>query len=209
MWIDEFSRVPDIRFLDEETVRIGNVRDFTWSGESYTKRWITRTITRGDVERAHVLCEHLRTSGTGHVFICFETSLDPLCLSIEARRSHARYSAVRGFFGAYELLYQYASARDIIGKRLERKSDLDSCELILDDDERWQLFVSLARAAERNARDPERYHTLRRNCVTELFKHLPVDKTPLLPRTAGPLLVSVGRAHPCDIFDAEHPPPFY
>ncbi|MFT4308030.1 MAG: DUF4105 domain-containing protein [Candidatus Woesearchaeota archaeon] len=209
MWLEEFSRTPDISFLSDETIRIGNVRDFTWSGESYTKRWITRTITRGDVERAHVLCEHLRSSGT-HVFICFETTLDPLCISIEARRtSGQRYSSIKGLFGAYELIYLYGSARDIIGKRLERMSEFDSCELILDDDERWQLFASLARGAERTVRTPHKYHTLRRNCVTELFTHLPVDKTPLLPQRAGPFLVSVGRAHPCDIYDAEHPPPFY
>lgn len=210
MWLEEFSKVPRPSFLEETTIRIEDVRDFTWKDENASARWITRTIAREDLQRAHLVGEHLRSSGTGHVLLCFETTLDPICVSIEARRKrNERYSSLKGLFNAYELIYQYGSARDVIGKRLDRGSDLDVCELILTEDERWELFASIARAAQRNRDEPARYHTLKRNCLTELFAHLPdAPRPPILPRSAGPLLVARGRAHPCDIFDAEHPPPF-
>jgi hypothetical protein len=210
MWLEEHERVPLISFLDEATIRIEDVRDFTWKDKHATPGWITRTITSEDLVRAHLIVEQFRSWGASHVFICFETGLDPICISIEARRKKGQsYSMVKGLFGAFELFYEYGSARDLIGKRLDKGHDLDVCELILSDEERWELFASLARSAQRNAREPQRYHTLKRNCATELMRHLPGSpKAPLLPKHTGPLLVSIGRAHPIDIFDAEHPPPF-
>ena len=209
-WLKEFSRIPKVSFLDAETVRIEDVRDFSWSGESGSARWMTRTLSPPDIEKAYLVSEQFRSWGASHVFVCFTTPLDPICVSIEARRKENEpYSIMRGLFSAYEIIYQYGSARDLIGKRLERGREVDVCELILSDEERWELFSSIAREAEENAHMPQRYHTIKRNCLTEAFRHIPgAPKPPLLPRDAGPLLVSLGKAHPCDIYDRDDPPPF-
>lgn len=211
MWLEGFSHVPKVRFLDARTIRIEDVYDFAWEKAApVSKGWITRTIAPEDLVRAHLLSEQFRSWGASHAFVCFETVLDPICISIEARRRVGQpYSMIKGLFGAFELIYLFGSSRDSIGKRLDRGHDIDSCELILSPDELWEFFANLSRAAQVNAESPAHYHTLRRNCVTELFRALPgAPKPPRLPKHAGPLLVSIDRAHPCDIYDAQYPPPF-
>lgn len=206
----EFSRVPQVSFL-EDRIRIADVRDFSWSKDGIVKtRWITRTIAREDLKSAYLVTEQFRKWGASHVFLCFETDLDPICVSIEARRLEGqKYSIWRGMLSHYELIYLYGTARDLIAERIDRKErELDIAKLTLSDDERWALFSTIAREAEENAKEPKRYHTIRRNCSTQLARAFPDIRAPILPKNLGFILMSKNIAEPYEIYDAENRPPF-
>lgn len=210
-WMQEFSKVPDVSILDDR-IRIADVRDFSWSEDGLVKRrWITRTISREDLKDAYLVTEQFRKWGAAHTFLCFTTDLDPICVSVEARRKKDQpYSIWRGLLGQYELIYLFGSANDLFGQRIDTKSrELDVAKLTLSDEDRWTLFANLAKAAEANARESGSYHSIKRNCATELAKAIPKEvRTPLLPKNLHPILMESGLAEVCDIYDAEDRPPF-
>lgn len=208
MWLPEYSRSPRVSFIGER-VRIADVRDFTWS-DPPSERWITRTIGSEDLERAYLVTERLPVITAAHVFVCFETDLDPLCISIEARRREGeRFSLVQGLLSGFELSYVFATGRDRLAEAIDEKGrSLDVCELVLSAPERWALFRDLSRAAKANAAGPARYHTLRRNCVTELERAFPFrTRSAVLPVRLAKRLVNRSRARSCKAYDATDRPP--
>lgn len=210
-WMKEFSNVPNVSILDDR-IRIADVRDFSWDADGLVKtRWITRTISKNDLKDAYLVTEQFRKWGAAHTLVCFTTDLDPICVSIEARRGEGQaYSIWKGLFGAFELFYLFGSASDLLGQRIDFKDrDLDVAKLALFEDDRWTFFSNLAKAAEQNAADPGSYHSIKRNCSTELARTIPAEvRIPLLPKNLHPILNEAGLADVCDIYDKTDRPPF-
>ena len=210
MWMKEFSRHPEL-FVSDEQVRIRDVRDFAWNEHGSTPNWITRTLEPSDLKEAYVVIEQFRKWGAAHTFVCFTTSLDPICVSVDARRKEGEtYSLFKGLTPYYETIYFFTTGRDFLGQRLDyRKRELEICKLELDRDEVWEFFRSLAIAAERNQGDPATYHTIRRNCTTEICKAIPRKvRAPLMPKYLGRQLMKAGLVHDCALYDRENRPPF-
>lgn len=223
MWSAEHERLAKVSFIGG-SIRIADVRDFTWrspdaegrgaqrgSAGPSSQRFITRTLGPDDLSAVHLITERLPVFEAAHVFVCFETDLDPLCVSIEARlRTGERYSLVRGLYGRFELAYVFATGHDRIGLAIDAKErSIDACELVLSPSERYAFLSALANAAAANAAEPTLYNTLRRNCISELCRALPYEsRCPLLPSRFAPLLVRSARARSCKTFDRVDRPPF-
>jgi len=98
-----------------------------------------------------------------------------LCFSIETRKKKGeQFSAVRGFFKQYELIYVIADERDVVRLRTNYRKGEDvylyrlkaSPELIR------LIFVDYLHSVNMLRDKPEWYNALTVNCTTDIWKHI-------------------------------------
>ena len=93
-----------------------------------------------------------------------------LAISIETRKQKGQsYSAVRGFFRQYELIYVVADERDVVRLRTNyRGEDVYLYRMDVPPDGARRLLLSYVRAINRVREQPEWYNALTENCTTAI-----------------------------------------
>ena len=93
-----------------------------------------------------------------------------LAISIETRKTKGQsYSAVRGFFRQYELIYVVADERDVIRLRTNyRGEDVYLYRMDVSPANAQRLLLSYFRAINRLRFQPEWYNALTENCTTAI-----------------------------------------
>ncbi|MEL7488414.1 MAG: DUF4105 domain-containing protein [Pseudomonadota bacterium] len=112
-----------------------------------------------------------------HSFLSFvfeeeDGSRRTLSVSIEARKEAGEaYSALRGAFRAYELLYVWSTEKDVLS-RIAVKLDhtLYAYRLDLEADRAIMIFDHFVKRTNELAERPRFYNTLHSNCTNELAK---------------------------------------
>lgn len=108
-----------------------------------------------------------------HTLLLFEFSDDRILgLTIEARREQGEeYSAFHGQFNAFELIYIWATARDLL---VRRATMLDHEVFVypvdIDEAQSRTLLVHLLERSQSLAHTPRYYNTIVSNCTNELAK---------------------------------------
>jgi hypothetical protein len=108
-----------------------------------------------------------------HTLLIFEFSNDRLlAITIEARLTKGeRWTAFRGLWNQFELLYLWASARDVLtGRAVFLKHKVYVLPLLLTDEQLQNLFHNLLRTTAKLETHPRFYNTLFSNCTNELAK---------------------------------------
>jgi hypothetical protein len=102
-----------------------------------------------------------------------------LAISIETRKKRGQsYSAVRGFFRQYELIYVVADERDVIRQRTNyRGEDVYLYRLDVPPDKARGLLLNYVRAINRLREQPEWYNALTENCTTAIKRIAGPDQT--------------------------------
>lgn len=108
-----------------------------------------------------------------HTLLLFEFEDDRLLgLTIEARREQGEdYSALRGQFNAFELIYIWATARDLL---VRRATMLDHEVFVypvnITDEQNRTLLRHLLERSQSLSHTPRYYNTVVSNCTNELAK---------------------------------------
>lgn len=113
-----------------------------------------------------------------HTLLLFEFEGDRLLgLTIEARREVGEgYSAWRGLWNGYELLYVWGTARDLLVRRaVMLNHDVYVYPLALSPEQKQMLLTNLAARTEALETTPRWYNTLFSNCTNELAKAAGID----------------------------------
>lgn len=189
-WQAHLSITPAAQ-LNGDAWTVGPVRDWTYLPEAVaSQQWAHRAqISPDAVSRVWLLIEpHPGLEAMAHTLVLFEQTDGSLIgLTIEARKeTHERFAPVRGALRRFELIYVWATPRDLLTRRavlLDRALQLYPLELNPDQRRRFAQAV-LARTAAL-AEAPRFYNTLHSNCTNELAKAAGLSWHPAFVFTGG------------------------
>ena len=124
-WQADVARLPRVEVRGEQLV-VHNIRNFDWRTESdFTPRYVDRTYDLSALRGVDVFMSYWGSPAIAHTIMSwqFDNAL-PLAVSIETRkRKGQEYSAVKGFFKQYEIIYVVADERDLVGLRTNHRGE--------------------------------------------------------------------------------------
>jgi len=159
--------------IDGDHVTIHNVRNCDYRTEGdYTPHWETRAYDLAQIRGMDIFLTYWGSPWIAHPIVSFQFGdNDYIAMSIETRKEVGeQYSAIRGFFRYYELIYTVSDERDVVRLRTNyRKGE--------------ETYLFHTRAAPEHARAtllnylkkinrirnrPEWYNALTNNCTTNI-----------------------------------------
>ena len=199
-WQTHLSRLPIVQ-LDEGVFSITQYRDWTYASDApKEQRWReSASFELANVRQAWFVVEpHPGLPVMAHTLVLFEfRDGDMIGLTVEARKErHESYSAVRGVLNAFELIYQWATPKDLLTRRavmMEKELYLYRLDLTQAETEAY-LRAVLEKTQAIEAK-PRFYNTAVSNCTNELAKSAGLDWHPafVLTGTADEALFDMGR----------------
>ena len=178
-WVNDNARMATAEF-DGEKVTIRNVRDFEWrSTKDFDERWIDVTMSLDKMAKIWFVLEYFEPSKKqmAHTIMVFEDDDGQrIACSIEVRREQGeRYHPIKGLFRQYELIYVWATERDVIGvrTRCRKKSVTHLFEaVVLGPGNERRMLESYLRRSNKLSIEPEWYNTITNTCTTNIVAHV-------------------------------------
>ena len=172
---------PDVARLSWAEIHGGdltfhNIRNFDYRTEThFIPRYEDRTYDLAKLRATDIFFSHWGLSGIAHTIISWDfAGTDPLAISIETRRQKGQqYSAVKGFFRQYEIIYVAGDERDIIRLRTNyRGEDVYLYRLRLTPEQSRALLMDYVATMNALVERPEFYNALVDNCTTSIHDHV-------------------------------------
>jgi len=165
-------------------VTIHNVRNFDYRTESdFTPRYDTRRYDLSQLRGLDMFVNYWGSPLIAHPIPSFDFgNQGHICFSIETRPERGEaYSAIRGFYRQYELIYVAADERDVIRVRTNFRTSEDVYLYRLNlplEQVRGRFVEYVRRINELHAR-PEWYNAVTTNCTTSIrSQHDAKDRVP-------------------------------
>ena len=172
--------------IDGDTVTIHNVRNYDYRSEfDYTPHWETRTYNLNDIRGADLFITFWGSPWIAHPIVSFQFGDDDhVAFSVETRKEEGEdYSAFRGFFRQYELIYIIADERDVVRLRTNYRTgeEVYLYRTTAKPDAARAIFLSYLESANELHEKPAFYNAITSNCTTNIRVHTKVvtgAKTP-------------------------------
>ena len=171
-WQADDAKTAWSEFHGEE-VTIHNVRNCDYVTEKdYTCRWETRTYNLSNLQGADIFITWWGPTLIAHPIVSFDFGEQGhVPMSIETRDVVGQgYSAIRGFFRQYALIYIVSDERDVVRLRTNFRKDEEVYifRTTVSPALTRKIFLSyLKRVNELHSR-PEWYNALTNNCTTNI-----------------------------------------
>lgn len=171
---------PDVALLpfaetDGGLVTIHNIRDIDYLSETdYTVRYYDRTFELAKMRSVDLFVVYWGSPFIAHTMLSFGfEGGEYVCFSIETRKEVGEeYSAVKGFFKQYELIYIAGDERDLVRLRTNyRGEDVYLYRLRASVDLAREVFLDYLRTMNSLKEKPEWYNALTSNCTTNIRGH--------------------------------------
>ena len=187
-WEPEQQRMPRVEVIGHHVV-IHDLRDVRRTSDPEVA-YQTFSCQLDQIRSAWFGVELLGGSQLiAHTFLAFAVERDDgreyFNVSIEIRREVGEvYSLPGGLYRNFELMYVFASERDILIRRGIEENDVIHLFPVRATPETVQhLFLDIAARANRLRTRPEFYNTLTNNCTSNIGAHV----NRIAPRTVNPL----------------------
>ncbi len=174
-WQPDVAKMPYAEFEGDKIV-IHNIRHNEYISETdFDVRYETRSYQLSELRSVDLLMTDWGLGFIAHTMISFGFDNDRyLCLSIETRKEEGEeYSALKGFFRQFELIYILADERDLVRLRTNfRKGEdvyLYRYRISSLEHTRQTLVEFLNRINDLHD-TPEWYNAMTENCMTSAFK---------------------------------------
>lgn len=173
-WAQEVAQISHGE-IEGEYLTMHNVRNFDYKNESiYLQRWEDRQYNLNNLKGVDIFLSYWASDDIAHTILSWDFGADGhLAISIETRKDKTQqYSAVKGFFKQFEIVYIAADERDII--RLRTNFRKERVYLYRLQAPREQILALLKDyLAEMNSlvAKPEFYNALAHNCTTTIQLH--------------------------------------
>jgi hypothetical protein len=159
--------------VDGDHVTIHNVRNCDYRTEGdYTPHWETRSYDLSQLRGMDIFLTYWGSPWIAHPIVSFQFGdHDYIAMSIETRKEVGEsYSAIRGFFRYYELIYTVSDERDVVRLRTNfRKGEETYIFHTLATPERARTtFLNYLKEINRIRNRPEWYNALTNNCTTNI-----------------------------------------
>jgi len=192
-WTLDQAVLPEAE-IDGNLVHIKNIRNFTYRSTSdYTPGYYDKTFDLTKLERVYYIVEPFSDfKGAAHTFVSFEfEGPEFVAVSTEIRKEQGEsFSALKGLFKRYELMYVIADERDAVKLRSNYRKDDVFIYPIKTTKERMQtMFLSLMERTNGLKEKPEFYNTLTNTCTTNIVSHVNTvvpGRVPFDPRILFP-----------------------
>ena len=174
-WQPDVARLAHVDVRGEQ-LTFHNVRNFDYRTETdFTARYEDRTYDLSKLRGVDGFMSYWGSPVIAHTIVSWQfENAPPLAISIETRkRSGQAYSALKGFFRQYDIIYVVADEHDVVALRTNHRGE----DVYL---YRLKGTPALARALlldyvetvnSLNAR-PEFYNALVENCTTSIHRHV-------------------------------------
>jgi hypothetical protein len=178
-WVNDNAKLTRAHF-DGNTVRLENIRDFTWrTTQDFDERWVEREVRLDQVSKIWLILEYFEPDKPqiAHTFLSFEfEDGQRLACSIEVRREQGeRFHPLKGLGRSFELMYVWATEADAIGVRARCRTRSITHLLegnVLREESKPALFESYLKRTNALADKPEWYNTITNTCTTNLVQHI-------------------------------------
>lgn len=174
-WYPYLSHTPHVE-ITETSFTVSPVSDWSYEydRETDTTYQPSASYSFDELRRVWFMLEPQPGSQlAAHMLLLFEFSDDRILgLTIEARREEGEeYSAFHGQFNAFELIYIWATARDLL---IRRATMLDHEVFVypvaITDEQSRTLLRHLLERSQSLEHTPRYYNTIVSNCTNELAK---------------------------------------
>jgi len=176
-WQTDVSRLA-YATIDGDRVTVHNVRNFRYRTETdFTPAWYDKTYDLSKLESVDLYAVYWMGPAIAHTILSFGFGgKDYLAVSIEARKEQGEgYSAIKGFFRQYELIYIVADERDVIRLRTDYRKDppedVYRFQLKGGPEIARQFFLEYMKAINDLRDRPQFYNTLTANCTNLIWMH--------------------------------------
>ncbi len=173
-WQPDVAVLPSA-VIDGDTVTIHNIRNCEYRTRTdYTVSYYDKTFDLSKLQGVDLFINFWDSPLIAHTIMsfCFEGD-QYLCVSIETRKEKSEgYSAVKGFFKQFELMYIIGDERDLVRLRTNVRGETVYLYRLAVSPEivREVLLDYLTRVNQLNRR-PEWYNALTQNCTTAIRGH--------------------------------------
>jgi len=197
--------------VQETKTTIYNIRNFTYLNTSdYDIAYYNQTYFLSELDSLWFLVEPFSTSKSfAHTLLSFgfntlnnSNKTHYLAISVEIRKEQGEsFSAVKGLFKRYELMYVIGDENDLIKLRSNYRNDTVYLYKIKTEKETMQkVFLSMLERANELKEHPEFYNSLTNTCTTNIVSHvnhIKPDRVPfsfkvLLPAYSDKLAYDLG-----------------
>lgn len=163
--------------FNEEKVLIKNIRNINYrSVTDYDIHYYDKTFDLNNIESLWYMVEPFEGYvGAAHALLSFGfKGGEFVAISAEIRKQKGEsFSAVKGLFRQYEIVYMVADEKDVIKLRSNYRKDKVFLYPVKANKEHIQrLFISMLNRANKLAIDPEFYNTLTNTCTTNIVSHI-------------------------------------
>jgi Domain of unknown function (DUF4105) len=160
--------------INADKVTIHNLRNCDYRAEfDYTCEWQTKTFDLSQIRGADLFFTHWGSPWIAHPIISFQFGdNDHVAFSIETRNQIGKgYSAIRGFFRQYELIYIVAVERDVIRLRTNYRTgeEVSLYHFTAGPDRSRAIFLEYLKRVNELHDRPEWYNALTSNCTTNIY----------------------------------------
>ena len=174
-WQGDVTETPWAE-ITGDSVTIHNVRNYDYRSEfDYTPHWETRTYDLNDVRGADLFITFWGSPWIAHPIVSFQFGdNDHVAFSVETRKEVGEeYSAVRGFFRQYELIYIIADERDVIRLRTNYRvgEEVYLYRTTAKPEAAREIFLSYLESANALHQKPAFYNAITSNCTTNIRIH--------------------------------------
>ena len=176
VWVANQAVLPSAEF-DDNLVHVRNIRNTTYrSTTDYTPAYYDKTFDLDKLTSVWYIVEPFSNwKGAAHTFLSFGFDDDEyLAISVEIRKEEGEgFSAFKGLFKQYEVIYVIADERDVITVRTNhRRDDVFLYPIKTTREKIRDMFVAMLERANRLRAEPEFYNTLTNTCTTNIVNHV-------------------------------------
>jgi hypothetical protein len=159
--------------IDGDRVTIHNVRNCDYRTEGdYTPHWETRTFDLSQIRGMDIFLTYWGSPWIAHPIVSFQFGdNDYIAMSIETRKEVGeQYSAIRGFFRYYELIYTVSDERDVVRLRTNYRKGEETYlfHTRATPEHARATFLNYLKKINRIRNRPEWYNALTNNCTTNI-----------------------------------------
>jgi hypothetical protein len=161
--------------INGDEITIHHIRNFDYhSPDDYTPRYYDKTFSLSALKTADLYIVFWGPTLIAHTMMSFGFGDQGyICISIETRKEQDEsYSAVKGFFKQFELIYIVADERDVVRLRTNyRGEDVYLYRLNANPALIHEVFLDYFKQINRLAQQPQWYNALAHNCTTTIRGH--------------------------------------
>lgn len=174
-WMLDQQILPYAEF-NNNLVTVYNIRNFEYaSTTSYAPRYYDKTFDLDKIKKVYYVVEPFSGYvGAAHTLLSFEFEDNTfVAISVEIRKEKdEKFSALKGLFRQYELMYVVADERDVVKLRSNYRKDQVYVYPIKTSKENIALlFKDMLTRANELKDEPAFYNTLTNTCTTNIAKH--------------------------------------
>jgi hypothetical protein len=173
-WLPDVAVLPYSE-IDGDRVTLHNVRNCDYRSETdFTVSHYDRTYDLTKLQSVDLYVVHWGSPLIAHTMLSFGfAGGDYVCFSIETRKERGEaYSAIKGFFRQFELIYIVGDERDLVRLRTNfRSEEVYLYHLNTDVATARLVFLDYLKVVNRLKDRPEWYNALTSNCTTNIRGH--------------------------------------